>query len=399
MKKYKAVIIDGKKLIKTASSVLAAGALCGIVISAAFSESSPLSLFNLSPEGIISDVLPAAGAAQNTESAPSKILSSIAHILSGVNLNNPIEIVNAEIPVFSAVNQSAAAQLADDSIYVHSYNGTIPESVLAENIPSDIPEENRAPIKGANLSPNKNGSAKISIGNETDYSVDIDEMLSSPPAIDMSQNGPKVLVIHTHATEAYSPNGSSVYDTEKGDRSTDKNQNVIKAGDALCDILNKKGVETIHDTELHDYPSFNGAYAHSLSAIENYIKKYPSIQIVFDVHRDSIVYEDKTKIKSVTEINGKTAAQLMLVVGTDQNGLENPNWRERLKTAIHFQNEINKRYPTLMRHINLRKERFNGHAANGSMIIETGTGGNSLEEAIYGISLAADCIGDYLKGL
>ena len=150
---------------------------------------------------------------------------------------------------------------------------------------------------------------------------------------------------------------------------------------------------------MHDEPSFNGSYAHSLVTVQEYIKKYPSIQIVFDVHRDSIVYDDKTKAKVVTEINGRSAAQLMFVVGTDEKGLYNPDWRENMTAALHFQKAISERYPTLMRHINLRRERFNGHTTHASMIIETGTGGNSLDEAIYSISLAAECIADYLNTL
>ena len=406
MKKYKAVIIDGKKLFKNSVIAVIAAGICGILaITASISSSSSLSVAELSPKNIINNVLPAAGAANNAYAKKvSEISGSISHIINfllGFDPNTPSEILNTEIPILSAVNQSAVAKLAADYSSDSSY-GTAAQAEAPDSdavIPGDIPLENQAPIKAINLSPDRDEPAKIVISNETDYSIDINEMLSSPPAIDMSVDGPKVLVIHTHATEAYSPEGSTVYDTTKGDRSMDKENNVIKVGNAICEVLNNKGIETLHDTELHDYPSFNGSYAHSLAAIEAYLEKYPSIQVVFDVHRDSIVYSDNTKVKPLTQINGKSAAQLMLVVGTDQNGLYNPDWRERLKTAIHLQYVINQRYPTLMRHINLRKERFNGHATNGSMIIETGSSGNSLDEAIYGITLAADCIADYLSSL
>ena len=215
----------------------------------------------------------------------------------------------------------------------------------------------------------------------------------------MNQKGPKVLVIHTHATEAYAPEGSTVYDIEGNDRSEDTKENVVKVGEVLTKVLEKKGIETIHDTKLHDTPSFNGSYASSLKAIEAYLKQYPSIQVVLDVHRDSIVYGDGTKAQLVTEIDGKNAAQLMFVVGTDQKGLEHPNWKENIKSAVHFQNAICKKYPTLMRHINLRRERFNGHTSHASMIIEAGSSGNSLSEAVYSITLAGECIGDFLNSL
>ena len=103
--------------------------------------------------------------------------------------------------------------------------------------------------------------------------------------------------------------------------------------------------------------------------------------------------------KPVTEIDGRKAAQLMFVVGTDANGLYHPNWRNNMTFAIQLQNAINNKYPTLMRYINLRQERFNGHTTNGSLIIEVGSSGNTLDEAIYGMTLAAEVIADYLLSL
>lgn len=79
-------------------------------------------------------------------------------------------------------------------------------------------------------------------------------------------------------------------------------ENVVAVGNEVTEIFNSRGIETLHDTALHDYPSFNGAYADALSSIEWYLSEYPSIQVVFDLHRDSIVYDDDTKAKVVTKI-------------------------------------------------------------------------------------------------
>ena len=103
--------------------------------------------------------------------------------------------------------------------------------------------------------------------------------------------------------------------------------------------------------------------------------------------------------KVVTEINGQKSAQLMFVVGTDENGLYNPDWRENMKFALKLQEKIDERYPDLMRYVNLRKNRFNGHTTRGSLIIEVGSSGNSLGEAKYGIRLAMECVADFLNGL
>ena len=89
----------------------------------------------------------------------------------------------------------------------------------------------------------------------------------------------------------------------------------------------------------------------------------------------------------------------MLVVGTDAGGLEHPNWRENMKLALKLQKKITDKYPTLMRGVNLRKERFNGHMTNGSLIIEVGSSGNTMNEALRGASFAAAEIADFLNTL
>ena len=261
----------------------------------------------------------------------------------------------------------------------------------------NIPEENRAPIKEIDAAQKTSGECPVAIGNETSYGIDIKNMLASAPLIDVSGDGPSVLITHTHATECYAPNGAKFYDITASDRSEDRDKNVVAVGRKMAEVLKENGIEVIHDEILHDAPSFNGSYAHSLATVTQYIEKYPSIQVIFDIHRDSIVYEDKTKAKVVTEIDGRKAAQLMVVVGTDENGLYNPNWRSNMNAAIHFQKEIAKEYPSLMRHINLRKERFNGHTSGASMIIEVGTSANSLDEALYSVELAAEVIAKYLR--
>ena len=399
MKNYKAFFIDGRKLIRGFLAVLLLILLlfciCSSILNANFA------LNNLNSEQIISHTLPSVAVANNTDwnSSLKNFLNKGVFFLLGIDSYAPDGIISAQLPMVKLVSRSALSELAQ------SISSTLPPPSIPEipqgndANPNLIPPENQAPIKEMNYTPNKDGDTKIVLGNETSYSVNIEEMLSSPLSIDISKKGPKVLVIHTHGSESYSPQGSVIYDTTSSDRNTDTEKNVVKVGEVLCQILNEKGIQTLHDKTLHDYPSYNGSYASSLKSMEKYIKKYPSIQIVLDIHRDSIVYSDNSKAKAVCDIDGKTAAQLMFVVGTDEKGLTHPNWRENLKTAIHFQDAINQRYPNLMRHINLRQERFNGHTTPGSMIIETGTSGNTLTEALYGISLAANCIGDYMLSL
>ena len=89
----------------------------------------------------------------------------------------------------------------------------------------------------------------------------------------------------------------------------------------------------------------------------------------------------------------------MFVIGTNAGGLEHPNWRENMKLALKFQSRICDKYPNLMRGVNLRKERFNGHTTYGSMIIEVGSSGNTLDEAIRGAKMCAAEMAEYLNNL
>ncbi len=396
MKQYKAMIIDGKKIIKGVKILL--GLAGAMVLLTAVPERFSEKASGGGVGKILAEAIPAME--EQNITAGQKIREQGKALLSAVfqfDWREPNTVLAAEVPLADAVTQTGAAYIARQSRVK-----VVPTEIEEKHIPDtpvEIPPERQAPIKEVNAAQKPDGGKRIALGNETSYQVDPEELLKSPPAITMKGGGPKVLIVQTHATEAYAPKGSTVYDTQGNDRSEDLSKNVVRVGEVLCEVLENKGIQTIHDKTLHDTPSFNGSYASSLKAIEGYLEKYPSIQVVLDVHRDSIVYGDGTKAKVITEINGKQAAQLMFVVGTDQKGLTHPDWRENIKSAVHFQNAICEKYPTLMRHINLRRERFNGHTTAASMIIETGSSGNSLDEAIYGISLAGECIGDYLNSL
>ncbi len=392
MKKYKTMIVSGNLVLKG----------LGIIVLSIFVTLTSFKLTEKRFSGddayikILSENISAIDTYKRNVSVRN-IKNGIEKILLGYIATDSMSVLKGTIPVYrDSEHQGETIE------YENVKNIPFEDKYEEMNKKGDdyiIPIENQAPIKAVDLRQKVADGLAVVVGNETSYSIDINSMLGKKPKIDMSVMGPKVLITHTHATECYAREGMAVYDVTESDRSEDISKNVVAVGNKLYEILNSKGIDTLHDTTLHDKPSFNGSYAHSLNTVLEYFKKYPTIQVVFDIHRDSIVYDDKTKAKAVTQINDKDAAQLMFVVGTDEKGLYNPEWRENLTSAIHFQKEITKEYPSLMRHINLRKERFNGHTSCASVIVEVGTSGNSLEEALYGIELMGECIGDYLKSL
>ena len=186
--------------------------------------------------------------------------------------------------------------------------------------------------------------------------------------------------------QEYVPSGES--------RTTDTAYNVVRIGDEIADVLSRRGISTIHDRSLYDYPQYNGAYDRSLDAIEGYLAKYPSICFVLDVHRDAISDGEGTVYKVISETAQGPSAQLSLIVGTNGSGLKHDQWRENLRLAAAVQDTILQDFPTLMRPITVRNSRYNQHCTTGSLLVEVGAAGNSLDEALLAAKLFAEGFAD-----
>ncbi len=221
----------------------------------------------------------------------------------------------------------------------------------------------------------------VYLNNETDFSVDINSLLEQKLSI-TKKDGPLVLIVHTHTTESYTPSGQYSYSPEESTRTQDTNYNVVRVGEVVADELKSAGINTIHDKTINDYPSYNGSYVKTLGIIESYLEKYPSIQVVLDIHRDGMTKKDGTKMKVCAEVNGEKASQVMVLCGSSEGGLSHPDWKENLKLGLRIQNILTLDYPGLARPLQLVRERYNQHATHGSLILEVGTDGNTLEEAM-----------------
>ena len=196
------------------------------------------------------------------------------------------------------------------------------------------------------------------------------------------EEGPQVLIVHTHGSEAYTMPPGEEYEASSECRTTDCNYNVVRVGDEIAAALEEAGISVIHDATLHDYPQYSGAYDRSLATINSYLEQYPSISFVLDIHRDAISDGEGNMYKVVSNVAGVNAAQMTFVIGTDGGGLEHPNWRENLKLAAAVQQNLLDDYPTLMRPITVRNSRYNQHVTTGSLLVEMGAAGNSLDEAL-----------------
>ena len=233
----------------------------------------------------------------------------------------------------------------------------------------------------------------LELSNATDISINPNDFLDRKLGFSLDKQGPQILIVHTHTTESYS---EETYLKNSSDRNLDEAKNIVAVGNAMAEIFEKNGIEVYHDKTVHDYPSYNGAYQRAATTIRNDLEAYHGVKVVLDVHRDGITKDDGTKVKLLTDINGKKTAQVMLVVGTNTN-LPHDNWQENFKFAVKIQAKAIEMYPTLMRQINLRKERFNEQMTSGSLIVEVGTNGNTLDEALEGGKDIAEVISSVLR--
>ena len=266
------------------------------------------------------------------------------------------------------------------------------EEEIAKPTPTPIPVETPTPevvMQAETVKIDKG----MKVSNATEYSVDAAYSATQPLSFSLDQNGAQVLIMHTHTTESVAEEN---YIQGAPDRNLDETKNISAVGAAMARVFAENGVLAIHDKTVHDYPSYNGAYQSAAATINKNLKENPGIKVVLDVHRDGITREDGTKVKLATEIDGKSCAQIMLVVGTNVN-LEHNNWQENFKFASKIQAKAIEMFPSMMRPIDLRQERFNEQLTLGSLIVEVGSNGNTMEEAIRGGENIAKVICEVLK--
>ncbi len=211
--------------------------------------------------------------------------------------------------------------------------------------------------------------------------------------------GPQILIVHTHGSEAYSQTDGLTYQESDPYRTTDCSRNMVRVGEEMAQIFRENGFEVIHDTNLYDYPAYDGAYDRSGAAVKDWLAKYPTIKIILDVHRDALVGTDGSIYKLVSEENGEKMAQVMLVVGTDGSGASHPYWIDNLALAIRYQQELVSDYVSLARPVVLRNSRYNQNLSTGSLLVEVGGHGNTLTEALAGARLFAQSVSQVLLGM
>ena len=312
---------------------------------------------------------------------------------------SPKEQISKDLPSVSGHDEENEP-FADDTSKSESPSSVPSVSSTAEAYAVNILEKNRMPIKEETFGHAGSSYDSVWVQNRTkNHSVDIKAELSKKVDFKIEKNDkPQVLIVHTHTTEAFEASPLPYYDKTKNSRTRDYSKNIAAVGEAITSALNAKGIKTVQDKTIHDDPSYTGAYDRSKVTIQNMIKKYPSIKVVIDVHRDAITRDNGTKIKPVVTINGKKAAQIMIVTGCDDDGtLGFPDWEMNLRFAVRLQQTTEKMYPMFARPVSFAVKKYNMNINHGSLLVEFGSEANTLDEAIYSGQLFANSLAETLN--
>lgn len=216
-----------------------------------------------------------------------------------------------------------------------------------------------------------------------DYRPDLDALLNKQLDFSLRADAPTVLIVHSHATEGYA--------SAEGYRSLEAQENMVAIGAEVARVLQANGIQVLHDKTYHDHPDYDNSYGNARRTIRDYLEKYPSIQMVLDIHRDASDATSGQLITSAT-VGGQKSAQLMMVVGTDAGGNYHPDWRNNLSLALKLTGLLEQENPGICRPTALRTERFNMDLTAGSLLVEVGAAGNTLDEAKIAANALAQAI-------
>ncbi|WP_304509029.1 stage II sporulation protein P [Anaerotignum sp.] len=225
--------------------------------------------------------------------------------------------------------------------------------------------------------------------------VNVEEDLSMDFSIEPTLKEPKILIFHTHTHEDFVDSNG----IEEG---------VCGVGEELKRILEEDyGISVLHDMNVYDAVNGvlqrEGAYERSGPAVEEILKKHPSIEVCIDLHRDGI----PENLRLVTEIDGKTCAQVMFVNGIcrlNKDGqaepvswLENKYIKQNLAFSLQMKTRAGQEYPGFMRKIYLNPYRFILHYMPRSALIEVGAQTNTKQEALNAMKPLAKILAEVLS--
>ena len=276
----------------------------------------------------------------------------------------------ALLPVGQALRSSEAA-----SVLLYLHTGRVVR--LSGPEPTDPPPVS-APQDRRSGGFSAGDMALVELDDVPGLSPDSEALLTAPVELHLADGEPRVLILHTHTTESFAQTDPR-YEETSPYRTLDPGHNMIALGTILEKILTEAGIGVIHDTDFHDYPSYNGSYSHAAASTRAYLEQYPTIELILDLHRDA-ADTPTGQMATKCSIGGQQAAQLMFVLGTDKR-LNHPDWEDNLSLALKLQVLLEQENPGICRDLTLSQNRYNQHLGPYALLVEIGAAGNTLDQA------------------
>lgn len=230
-------------------------------------------------------------------------------------------------------------------------------------------------------------NSDIEVSSDSKSLDDLTEYIMDPNPVKITD--PRVYIYNTHQLEGYDINNQEYSIIP----------NVQMASYLLKDRLNSYDIPTIVEMgNISDLLNANGwSYSYSYKAsryfLEDTINKYPNLDLIIDLHRDSISHDNST-----VNYNGKNYAKILFVIGEDYS-----TYQKNLELANSLNNLLKEKVPTISRGVILKGGSgvngiYNQDLNNNIVLIECGGNENSLDEIINTIDVLALTIKEYLKG-
>lgn len=203
----------------------------------------------------------------------------------------------------------------------------------------------------------------------------------SPPT---GEPDPVILLYHTHNAENYgADDGASRFDG--------RNAGVFTAGKRLASRMQEKHkLRVFHSDVIHDYPSYDLAYAQSRKTLLEMLSRYPNPLAIIDLHRDAV------PVRETVTIGGRKAARIMIVIGTDARA-PHPHWKDNLHFAEAVAAKLEELAPGLCKGVVTKEGRYHQQMHPRALLVEIGGDRNSIAEAQVSAEIFADALTKVLR--
>ncbi len=223
----------------------------------------------------------------------------------------------------------------------------------------------------------------------------VEQMLTRNLTLPQEEGKKQILIYHTHGASEWF----------RDSRKQQLDDSIVGVGAKLAEELEKQGYGVIHDKTRYDMIQGkidrNQAYNMSLEGVEKILRENPNVQVIIDLHRDSVGKNKHT----YTMVDGRKTAIVMFFNGMSRTRkgeigyLKNPNLTANLSFSLQLKCRAMECYEGFTKPIYLKGYRYNLHLKERALLVELGNQNNTVEEAKNATIPLAKVIADVLKGV